>query len=238
MEEKDESLPAAPADREDVRLANQLRLLTRIHPLMEHNLRGLINGLSLNVSLLELALPAAERGDSVARSQVRAAVGALRQEIDRSTAKLAAMVKSTAPQLEGEPELLDLRTLLGEVAELLSLEVRRVGSRLSLELPAEAALWEGRRDRLRQVLLNLAVGLLEAMPRKETLSVALAVRGGRAEVAMAAPLATDGGYSADPPLSDLNLARSLCGELGGEISADETAASPRRWSLSLPLSSP
>src|SRR5262249_23925573 len=117
----DAPLPVdSPHDLENARLANQLRLLTRVHPLLEHNLRGLLNGISLNVSLPALPLPAAERGDATAQTQVKAALAGLRQEVDRSTARLAGLVQATAPQLTAVPELFDLRGLVGEVTETLS----------------------------------------------------------------------------------------------------------------------
>jgi len=220
---------------ENARLANQLRLLTRVHPLMEHNLRGLLNGISLNVSLLEITLPAAERGDATAQAQVKAALTGLRQEVDRSTAKLAGLVLATAPQMTGEPELFDLRGLLGEVTELLSLEVRRLGGRLSLELPAQPALWEGRRDQARQVLLNMAIDLLESIPKKETMTVSLKVHDGRAEIAMAAHAAAEESC-ARPSLCDWEVARELASEIRAELHRNDASPSQKERILLLPLS--
>jgi signal transduction histidine kinase len=221
----------------NARLANQLRLLTRVHPLMEHNLRGLLNGISLNVSLLELTLPAAQRGDATAQAQVKAALSGLRQEVDRSAAKLAGLVQATAPQMAAEPELFDLRGLLGEVTELLSLEVRRLGGRLSLELPAQPVLWEGRRDQVRQVLLNMAVDLLESIPKKETMTVTLKVQDARAEIAMVAARMAPEESCSPPSLCDWAVARELVAEVGGELRPDDVSPSQKGWLLLLPLSS-
>ena len=230
----------APVDSwpspEKARLANQLRLLTRVHPLMEHNLRGMLNGISLNVSLLELTLPAAERGDAAAQAQVKAALAGLRQEVDRSTAKLAGLVQATAPQMTAEPELFDLRGLLGEVTELLSLEVRRLGGRLSLELPAQPAFWEGRRDQVRQILLNMAIDLLESIPKKETMTVTLKVEDGRAEMAFAAAQAAAEEACTRPSLCDWEVARELSSQLRGELRLDDSSPSRKGWTLLLPLS--
>jgi hypothetical protein len=234
----DEPVPVDSLPNHDnARLANQLRLLTRVHPLMEHNLRGLLNGISLNVSLLELTLPAAERGDATAQVQAKAALTGLRQEVDRSTATLAGLVQATAPQITSEPEIFDLRGLLGEVTELLSLEVRRLGGRLSLELPAQPVLWEGRRDQVRQILFNMAIDLLESIPKKETMTVTLKIQDTRAEIAMLAAQVAVEETGNRPSLSDWEVARALSSELEGELRFEDSSPSQKGRTLLLPLSS-
>lgn len=215
--------------------ANQLRLLARIHSLVEHHWRGLLNGITLNVALLELTLPAYETGDGETRAQVSGALAALKQAVEGYSAKITSTLAATAPQLLSEDEALDLGELLAEISNLLALETRRMGGRIALELPPERVLTEGRRGYIRQICLNLALDLLDHMPNQSTLRITVETSPGQADIIMASPakLGSEERCSPDLP-SESPVLQALAAQLGGELT-HEQAPEERRHRLRIPI---
>lgn len=206
-------------------LANQLRLAVRLRPLVEHQLRGLLNSFSLNVSLLEAILPSAFDGSAEAREQASAAVSALRQGLTRDAAKITETLAATSPRLSRSSQLFDLAQLLRETTELLALEARRTGCQIALELPAESVPIEGGQGAVQQVISNLILGLIDRLPlqARPVLTLSLQVSSDWAEIVMAAP-ARPGrmAYPSSSALGEPALLRALSAEVGGELLHEPT----------------
>lgn len=220
-------------------LANQLRLAVRLRPLVEHQLRGVLNSLSLNVSLLEATLPTAFHGSGEAREQAAAAVTALRQGLTRDATKITETLAATAPRLSRSSQLFDLAQLLRETTELLSLEARRTGCQIALELPAESVPIEGGQGAVQQVISNLVLGLLDRLPlqARPVLTLSLQVSSDWAEVVMTAP-ARPGrmAYPSSSALGEPALLRALSAEVGGELLHEPTPEGQRlRFRIPLPI---
>lgn len=224
-----------PALLERACYANQLLLLARIHSLVEHHWRGLLNGITLNVALLELTLPGYDPAEAETRAQVTGALSALKQAVEGYSSKITSTLAATAPQLRSVEEPLDLGALLTEMAGLLALETRRSAGRIDLALPPERVLTEGRRGPIRQICLNLALDLLDHMPPQSTLKISLEPSAGWADILMASPVKLGAAEPCSPDLqSETAVLEALAAELDGELS-HEQELEERRHRLRIPI---
>lgn len=220
---------------EQAGFANQLRLLARVHSLVEHHWRGLLNSITLNVALLELTLPAYDPEDGETRAQVTGALSALKQVVDGYSAKITSTLAATAPQLTSESEPFDLGELLAEITELLALETRRTGGRIELELPPERILTEGRKGAIRQICLNLVLDLLDHMPNQSALRITVENTPGWADIVLASPakLGLEAPCSPDLP-SESPVLQALAAQMEGQL-IHEQASEERRHRLRIPI---
>lgn len=215
--------------------ANQLRLLARVHSLVEHHWRGLLNSITLNVALLELTLPSYDPEDDETRAQVTGALSALKQVVDGYSTKITHTLAATAPRLTSESEPFDLGELLAEITELLALETRRTGGSFELELPPERILTEGRKGHVRQICLNLLLDLLDHMPNQSALRISVETTPGWADIVMASPAKLELEAPCPPDLpSDSSVLRALATQLKGQLIHEQTQEE-RRHRLRIPI---
>jgi two-component system, sporulation sensor kinase D len=125
----------------------------------------------VNMDLLRESLAKAGTDDPSTRTAQERYVGVVQGELTRLNQTLLEMLDQVAP-LSQKPERVDLGNLLRELGTLLAEQARRQRVELSMELNTPAVVL-GRKDHLKQVLLNIAINALEAMPRGGRLSMQL-----------------------------------------------------------------
>jgi signal transduction histidine kinase len=156
----------------DLRMAAQLRALTRVYRGVAHDLRAPLNAMVLNLELLRRSLdPAAPPREDMAGKQQRW-VGVIEQEIQRLRRALDVLLAQTAPTSE-KTEPFDLRGVLEEIEALLFPQARQQYVTLAVRVPDEEVTVVGLRDLIKQSALNIAINALEAMPDGGTLGMSL-----------------------------------------------------------------
>lgn len=160
--------PEAPVTGDagdDRRLADRMRSLARLHRHNAHDLRSPLNAMVVNLELLGDAVePGASGGDLEARR--RRYVGVLKEELGRLSRHLAAWLAHTAPP-DAAMRDFDAVPLVEELALVLEPRTRKQGTELELDLPPEPVEAHGPRDRVRQLLLALAVRALDDLAGDE-----------------------------------------------------------------------
>jgi signal transduction histidine kinase len=127
---------------------------------LSHEIRNPLNGAALQLSVLERRvrkLPEAQQGPLLEPLSL------VRDEIRRLDHILEDFLQFARPR-EFKPEPVEVESLLRRVVDLLGnqAELRKV--RLELEGPVPSSRLPGEEERLRQVLINLALNALEATP--------------------------------------------------------------------------
>jgi two-component system, LuxR family, sensor kinase FixL len=156
-------------ERTHERLARQerLALLGRLSATLAHEIGNPLNGLSLNLELLERSL--AREGVSVS-DRVRSVLGVLRAEIQRLDALLHEYrFLGSTKQMDVLPT--SLPELVAEVFRTLALDEGGRDLRLTHRFPDDFPILRADPGRLKQVFMNLVRNAAESMPRGGTLSV-------------------------------------------------------------------
>jgi len=227
-----------------LRDACRARVLQFLLPTLAHALRAPLNGMNINLELLqELLRPGLPESAELAgrRERTLAALGRSVAQVRTSVDALLAEAGLGA----AEPGALDLRELLQEVVAALRPQavVQRVT--LAAALPESAAPIEGSRADLRQAVLAIAVNALEAMPAGGELEIALQREGGHWLVAV-----SDGGPGITPELrqrvgvepcsskperggTGLLFARAVAAAHGGAFTIESTTGSGTRACLAV-----
>lgn len=166
----------------DLRMAAQLRGLTRLYMGVAHDLKAPLNAMVLNLELLKrsIAKPWIEDEDA-RRDRELEWTGILESEIARLRRSLEALLAQTAPPRDDRGEL-DLREVLGEILALLAPQARQQRVKLDAALGDAAVRVEGSRDQIKQAILNIAINGLEATPEAGTLAIGLHSEGSEAVV--------------------------------------------------------
>jgi signal transduction histidine kinase len=158
------------------------------------------------------------------------------QEVDRLKTivqRFLGFARSRAP----EKQLIDANSIAKQVLELLAEHAQREGKELTGELSVDGCWVEADPEQLKQVVLNLAMNGLDAVPRGGSVRIVTAVRDGTAEVHV-----RDNGegipeelrarvfepfFSTKPPEKGTGLGLALCHDLvrenGGEIELTQSA---------------
>jgi signal transduction histidine kinase len=165
--------------QDDLLLASQLRVLSRVYRAGAHDIRGPLNALVLTLDRLQVTLRQSEGTQLVTKAQ--GYLDVLREEIDRLDGSLQALLAETTPASK-EWEDFDLRDTLQEIERLLLARARLQGVTIDLQVPATPVGIHGQRDRLKQSILNIATNGLEAMPDGGALAMILATPAAEAEV--------------------------------------------------------
>ncbi|HXT49966.1 MAG TPA: ATP-binding protein, partial [Thermoanaerobaculia bacterium] len=156
----------------DLRMAAQLRALTRVYRGVAHDLRAPLNAMVLNLELLRRSLdPTTPRREDLETKQQRW-VTVIEQELQRLRRALDVLLAQTAPPAE-KAEPFDLRGVLEEIEALLYPQARQQYVTLAVTVPEEMVTVVALRDQIKQSALNIAINALEAMPEGGTLSMAL-----------------------------------------------------------------
>lgn len=233
----------------DLRMAAQLRALTRVYRGVAHDLRAPLNAMVLNLELLRRSLdPATPRREEMEPKQKRW-VDVIEQELQRLRRALDVLLAQTAPP-EEKAEPFDLRGVLEEIEALLYPQARQQQVTLVVAVPEEMVTILALRDQVKQSALNIAINALEAMPEGGTLSMALERDAQRARMRI-----SDTGPGIPPELRErifemhfttkqsgtgigLYVARSMFEAQGGTLRAGKSGPDGTTFELSLPLSGP
>jgi signal transduction histidine kinase len=230
----------------DLRMAAQLRALTRVYRGVAHDLRAPLNAMVLNLELLRRSLdPATPRREDLEAKQQKW-VGVIEQELQRLRRALDVLLAQTAPPAE-KAEPFDLRGVLEEIAALLHPQARQQQVALEVSVPEEMVTVVAHRDQVKQSALNVAINALEAMPDGGRLALSLERDGNRARLRIA-----DSGPGIPPELRDrifdmhfttkesgtgigLYVARSMFEAQGGTLGVGSSGAEGTTFELELPL---
>jgi signal transduction histidine kinase len=153
----------AEALETDLRLATQVRGLSRLYAAVAHDLKAPLNAMVLNLELLRESLKGVRRGDASDEKRDRY-FQVLGRELAQLNRSLEALLAYAVPHQEGGRKSFDARQLLLDLGQLLEPQARRQRVELAVEVPPLPLTVVGHRDRLRQALLNIALNGLEAMP--------------------------------------------------------------------------
>jgi len=195
-----------------------------------HDLRAPLNAMAIHLDLLRSRVR-----DGAPSEDCEHLIDVVAREIgrlDRSLRTLVAGGPGTAP----EEAARDLREMLVEVLALVGPMARRQHVEILEDLPDAAFPVRSHADLLRQVLLNLVLNALEAMPAGGRLSVSCA--GGLVRIADDGPgmapeiaeRAFEAGFTTKARGSGIGLAeaRSIVEDLGGTIRLEDGGASGGR----------
>ena len=128
---------------------------------LSHEIRNPLNAASLQLAIVERRL---RKLPPLEQPPLLEPVKLVRDEIARLEHLLQDFLQFARPR-ELRTQSLPLDLLFGAVADLLAGEADRRGVRIERELPADLPPVQGEDERLRQVLMNLALNALEATPR-------------------------------------------------------------------------
>ncbi|HEV8628995.1 MAG TPA: HAMP domain-containing sensor histidine kinase [Thermoanaerobaculia bacterium] len=230
----------------DLRLAAQLRALTRVYRGVAHDLRAPLNAMVLNLELLRRSLdPAAPPRPDLADKQQRW-LSIIEQELQRLRRALDVLLAQTAPPSE-KAEAFDLRGVLEEIQALLYPQARQQRIELDSRVPEGEVTVVALRDQVKQSVLNIAINGLEAMPDGGKLGLSLERDTDKALVRV-----SDTGPGIPPELCDrifdmhfttkqsgtgigLYVARSMFESQGGSLRTASSGPEGTTFELTLPL---
>lgn len=190
---------------DELALAVQMRGLTRFYMEVVHDLKAPLNAMVINLELLKDTL----RPEDTDYARQRRYVDVLGEEVLRLNRSLTALLTQT-PRLTESSQRFDVRELLRELIDLLAPQARGQHVTVDATLPSESLPIAGRRDRLKQALLNVAINALEAMPEGGQLGVALTRDGDAARVVI-----RDTGPGIPPEIADRVYAMHFTTKSGG-----------------------
>jgi signal transduction histidine kinase len=157
----------------DLRMAAQLRGLTRLYMGVAHDLKAPLNAMVLNLELLRRSITAPWMDDEdELRGRQLEWTAIVESELGRLRRSLEALLAQTAPPRD-ERERFDLRDVLGEIVALLQPQARQQRVQVQVEVPETTVAVSGSRDQLKQAILNLAINGLEAAPETGSLALRL-----------------------------------------------------------------
>ena len=195
-----------------------LRTLARLRRSLDHELRSHAGSVSLQLDLMsELVARGVADGAKLEAPIQRAKTG-----LERLRKTAAAVVEAT--DVERGRNGADLGAVLRGIEGLLAPRARELGVTWAAVAPLEPVPLAGDGDAVREALTIAAVESLEALPNGARLTLAAAVDGGRAAVALE-------GAIADSSSPTLALVRAAIASAGGEAVAGDDGA-PR---FTLPL---
>ena len=230
----------------DLRMAAQLRALTRVYRGVAHDLRAPLNAMVLNLELLRRSLdPTTPRREDLESKQQRW-VTVIEQELQRLRRALDVLLAQTAPPSE-KAEPFDLRGVLEEIEALLYPQARQQRVTLEVKVPDDMVTVVGHRDQVKQSALNVAINALEVMNEGGTLAMTLERLDGRARMRI-----SDTGPGIPPELREkifdmhfttkesgtgigLYVARSMFEAQGGTLNAASSGPEGTTFELELPL---
>ncbi len=223
-------------------LASECRGWVHRSALLVHDLRGIMNSMQISLELLSDPDAAAVPSPEESRRQRR--IASLKEDLERMNAALRALPGS---EREPEPatEQFDAHELVRDVLNTVRLLARRNSVQVRIELPGTPVLLSGRREWVRQGLLNIALHRLNAMRAGGQLRVAVTTAEGELKITLENNVpdlhggATRGervfnagrGVSAD---ADLLVARAICETAGGSLQIGAAASGGSIVEMTLP----
>lgn len=167
----------ARAVERDLRMASQMRSLSRLYRSMAHDLRSPLNAMVVNLELLQDAVAPGARGDNLDERRRRYA-RVLKEEMERLNRYLQAFLSQTAPEVEGSRRL-DLRQQLVDLVQFVEPQAKKQKVEVDPEMPDGPVWVYGSADQLRQAILSVVVNALEAQPDGGWIGIGLDETDGR-----------------------------------------------------------
>jgi signal transduction histidine kinase len=210
---------------------------------LSHEIRNPLNAAALQLAVLERRV---RKLASDVQGPLLDPLLLVRDEIARLEHLLQDFLQFARPrELNARP--LALEPLVSAVADLLGGEAERRGVTLERELPAGLPLVQGEDERLRQVVMNLALNALEATPRAGRVRITAEAR--REDVWLAVD---DSGPGIEPQLRQrifepffstkatgsglgLPIVHAIVTQHGGQIGAEPSPLGGARFWFTLPL---
>jgi two-component system sensor histidine kinase HydH len=208
-----------------------------------HEIRNPLNAVSMGIQRLRVEFEPAPREEYLRM------VDLVQGEVRRLNTIVEEFLSLARPMpLKREPII--VAGLLDDVLGLLESEAREAGIAVVREIPAGLPVLHADRDRIKQVLLNLVLNAIQAMPSGGTLEIGAAAAGATLTVTVAD---TAGGIAPDllPKVFDpyvttkakglglgLAIARRIVEAHGGTIEAGSEPGRRTSFRFALPLDEP
>lgn len=161
--------------KSDLHLAAQFRNTGRLYRALAHNLRHPVTAILIRVDLLKNMF--SEGGPPPDPALQARSLDIIEQEVRELDQTLATLLDELSPT-DAEKKTFCMRRLVTRLARLIEPQARQQGVTLVMHLPdTEEVLIRGRRARMKQAVMNLAVNALEAMPEGGMLRLKLTLNG-------------------------------------------------------------
>ncbi len=228
-----------------LREASRLQAIVRLTGSVAHEVKNPLGAIGIHLEHLRRRLSRLRDADPLAEERVQV----IRDEIGRLREVLEEWLRLTSPD-ERVPAQVPLSELLASVARLLRVEARHQHVELIVEQEGEPASAALAAPRLRQVLLNLCLNALQAMPDGGRLTIRAMQRGERVlleveDSGSGIPDAVrdrifDVHFTTRPGGSGLGLAicKRIVEEANGTIEFESVAGQGTTFRLALPIASP
>jgi signal transduction histidine kinase len=226
----------------NLREASRLQTIVRLTGSVAHEVKNPLGAIGIHLEQLRRRLSRLKEADPAAEERVNI----IRDEIGRVRDVLEEWLGLTSPE-ERVPSNASLDEVLGSVARLLRVEARHQRVDLIVEQEGEAGPVALGAPRLRQVLLNLCLNALQAMPDGGRLTLRARTLGGQAlidveDTGSGIPDALrdrvfEVHFTTRPDGSGLGLAicKRLIEESGGSIEFDSRPGAGTTFRIALPL---
>jgi signal transduction histidine kinase len=217
---------------------------------LSHEIRNPLNAAALQLQVLERRLqrlPAGERGPLLEPLSL------VKDEIRRLDHILEDFLSFARPR-EFVPRPVDLRAVVARVLDLLEGEAERRGVAVERDLE-EVPEVAGEEERIRQVLVNLALNALDASPRGGTLRVACyrEAAGSEGDQGWSTVAVDDTGPGVEPAVRErifepffttkargsglgLSIVHAIVAQHGGSIAVEDAPGGGARFVIRLPWS--
>jgi signal transduction histidine kinase len=217
---------------------------------LSHEIRNPLNAAALQLAVLERRIARLPRD---AQGPLHEPLHLVRDEIRRLDHILEDFLQFARPR-EFVPQPVDVHVVLTKVLDLLAGEIERRGLRLVREL-GDVPLVAGEEERLRQVVMNLALNAIDASPRGGALRVSCALEPDELAEAGGGPAVAihldDAGPGVPAAVRDrifepffttkasgsglgLSIVHAIVTQHGGAISVDDAPGGGARFTLRLP----
>jgi signal transduction histidine kinase len=218
----------------------RLSTLGNMAAAVAHEIRNPLNAVSMGLQRLQVEFQPAEG------EEYRGLLDLVQGEVRRLNAIVEDFLSLARP-LALKPEPIAVPALLDEALLLVDGEARAAGITIESEVPGELPPLEADRDRIKQVLLNLVLNALQAMPAGGKLTLGARASGGAVTLSV-----TDSGSGIPPEVLPrlfepyvttkakglglgLAIARRIVEAHGGRIEAENRPEGGSRFRVTLPL---